>query len=303
MKHKGLRDLVKNRYIYLMTLPALLFSLIFSYLPLAGITMAFQDFNPIKGIFGSEFIGLRNFEFFFRGRDWFTVTFNTVFLNLLFIGFGTLLSITLAIMLSELGKSLFVRGMQSIMILPNFISWPIVGLFSVAFLTADTGTLDGLMKGLGISDAYMESSIWPVILLFFSLWKGAGFGAIVYLAAIAGIDRGLYEAAKIDGASRLQCIFRITLPMLKSTIIMLFLLALGGIFSGTLDMVYSLVGDNSFLFPTTDTIDTYVFRALRTQGSFGMSQAVALYQSIIGFILVVLSNQLVKKFDKDSSIF
>ncbi|OUS78336.1 hypothetical protein B1748_02535 [Paenibacillus sp. MY03] len=286
-----------------MTLPALLFSLIFSYLPLAGITMAFQDFNPIKGIFGSEFIGLRNFEFFFRGRDWFTVTFNTVFLNLLFIGFGTLLSITLAIMLSELGKSLFVRGMQSIMILPNFISWPIVGLFSVAFLTADTGTLDGLMKGLGISDAYMESSIWPVILLFFSLWKGAGFGAIVYLAAIAGIDRGLYEAAKIDGASRLQCIFRITLPMLKSTIIMLFLLALGGIFSGTLDMVYSLVGDNSFLFPTTDTIDTYVFRALRTQGSFGMSQAVALYQSIIGFILVVLSNQLVKKFDKDSSIF
>ncbi len=303
MKHKGLRDLVKNRYIYLMTLPALLFSLIFSYLPLAGITMAFQDFNPIKGIFGSEFIGLRNFEFFFRGRDWFTVTFNTVFLNLLFIGFGTLLSITLAIMLSELGKSLFVRGMQSIMILPNFISWPIVGLFSVAFLTADTGTLDGLMKWLGISDAYMESSIWPVILLFFSLWKGAGFGAIVYLAAIAGIDRGLYEAAKIDGASRLQCIFRITLPMLKSTIIMLFLLALGGIFSGTLDMVYSLVGDNSFLFPTTDTIDTYVFRALRTQGSFGMSQAVALYQSIIGFILVVLSNQLVKKFDKDSSIF
>ncbi|GBG11671.1 sugar ABC transporter permease [Paenibacillus agaridevorans] len=265
--------------------------------------MAFQDFNPIKGIFGSEFIGLRNFEFFFRGRDWFTVTFNTVFLNLLFIGFGTLLSITLAIMLSELGKSLFVRGMQSIMILPNFISWPIVGLFSVAFLTADTGTLDGLMKWLGISDAYMESSIWPVILLFFSLWKGTGFGAIVYLAAIAGIDRGLYEAAKIDGASRLQCIFRITLPMLKSTIIMLFLLALGGIFSGTLDMVYSLVGDNSFLFPTTDTIDTYVFRALRTQGSFGMSQAVALYQSIIGFILVVLSNQLVKKFDKDSSIF
>ncbi|WP_260405322.1 ABC transporter permease [Paenibacillus sp. 598K] len=294
---------MKHRYIYLMALPALLFSLIFSYLPLAGIVMAFQDFHPIKGIFGSEFIGLRNFEFFFRGRDWFTVTFNTVFLNLLFIGFGTVLSITLAIMLSELGKGLLVRGMQSIMILPNFISWPIVGLFSVAFLTADSGTLDGLLDWLGISDAYMEYSIWPAILLFFSLWKGAGFGAIVYLAAIAGIDKGLYEAAKIDGASRLQCIFRITLPMLKSTIIMLFLLALGGIFSGTLDMVYSLVGDNSFLFPTTDTIDTYVFRALRTQGSFGMSQAVALYQSIIGFILVVLSNQLVKKFDKDSSIF
>lgn len=303
MKHEGIRDLAKNRYIYLMTLPALLFSLIFSYLPLAGIAIAFQDFNPIKGVFGSEFIGFRNFEFFFRGQDWFIVTFNTVFLNILFIGFGTLLSITLAIMLSELGKSLFVRGMQSIMILPNFISWPIVGLFSVAFLTADTGTLDGLMKGLGISDAYMDSSIWPVILLLFSLWKGAGFGAIVYLAAIAGIDKGLYEAAKIDGASRLQCIFRITLPMLKSTIIMLFLLALGGIFSGTLDMIYSLVGDNSFLFPTTDTIDTYVFRTLRTQGSFGMSQAIALYQSIIGFILVLLSNQLVKKFDKDSSIF
>lgn len=286
-----------------MTLPALLFSLIFSYFPLAGIAIAFQDFKPIKGVFGSDFIGFRNFEFFFRGRDWFTVTFNTVFLNLMFIGFGTLLSISLAIMLSELGRNLLVRGMQSLMILPNFISWPIVGLFSVAFLTAGTGTLDGFLNGLGVSDAYMEASIWPYILLFFSLWKGAGFGAIVYLAAIAGIDKGLYEAARIDGASRLQCIFRITLPMLKSTIIMLFLLALGGMFSGTLDMVYSLVGDNPFLFSTTDTIDTYVFRSLRTQGSFGMSQAIALYQSIIGFILVVLSNQLVKRFDKDSSIF
>jgi len=223
----------------------------------------------------------------------------------MFIFTGTLLSLTLAIMLTELGKNAAVRFMQSIMILPNFISWPIVGLFSVAFFTADSGVINLFLTSIGSKtiDFYTNAEIWPLILVLLNLWKTAGFGAIVYMAAIIGIDKELYEAARIDGASRVQSIFRITLPLLKSTIVMLFLLSLGGIFGGNLDMIFSLVGDNTFLTSRTDTIDTYVFRALRTSGSLGMTQAIALYQSVVGFILVVAANKLAGKLDKDSALF
>jgi len=305
MRNKGLRDLVYNRYLYLLAVPAILFSIIFAYLPMIGVVIAFQDFNPIKGLWGSTWIGLKNFAFFFRGQDWLIITYNTVFFNLMFIFTGTLLSLTLAIMLTELGKNAAVRFMQSIMILPNFISWPIVGLFSVAFFTADSGVINLFLTSIGSKtiDFYTNAEIWPLILVLLNLWKTAGFGAIVYMAAIIGIDKELYEAARIDGASRVQSIFRITLPLLKSTIVMLFLLSLGGIFGGNLDMIFSLVGDNTFLTSRTDTIDTYVFRALRTSGSLGMTQAIALYQSVVGFILVVAANKLAGKLDKDSALF
>ncbi|MNI38381.1 putative multiple-sugar transport system permease YteP [compost metagenome] len=302
---KGLRDLVINRYLYLMAVPAILFSIIFAYLPMVGVAIAFQDFNPIKGLWKSKWIGFDNFKFFFRGQDWMVITFNTVFYNVMFIITGTLLSLTLAIMLTELGKNVAVKLIQSVMVLPNFISWPIVGLFSVAFFTADTGAINQFLTSIGWDtiDFYTNPEIWPPILVSMNLWKTAGFGAIVYMAAIVGIDKELYEAARIDGASRLQSIFRITLPILKSTIVMLFLLSLGGIFGGNLDMIFSLVGDNSFLASRTDTIDTYVFRALRTSGSLGMTQAIALYQSVVGFILVITANKIAGKLDKDSALF
>ncbi|WP_058303005.1 ABC transporter permease [Gorillibacterium timonense] len=305
IKHKGLHDLVYNRYLYALAIPAVIFSIIFAYLPMIGISIAFMNFNPLKGIFHSPWVGLENFRFFFRGSDWLVITRNTVLYNVAFIATGTILSLTLAIMLTELGRNLFVRVMQSVMILPNFISWPIIGLFTVAFFTADTGVLAHFFTSLGLPQVsfYTNSHVWPWILVIMNLWKTAGFGAIVYMAAIVGIDKELYEAARIDGASRFSCIFRITLPLLKSTIVVLFLLSLGNIFGGNLDMIYSLVGDNSFLFPTTDTIDTYVFRALRTTGSMGMTQAIALYQSLVGFVLVVAANKLASKLDKDSALF
>ncbi|GGD84028.1 ABC transporter permease [Paenibacillus nasutitermitis] len=305
IRNKGLRDLINNRYLYLLAIPAVLFSIIFAYLPMVGVLIAFQDFNPIKGLWHSEWIGLDNFKFFFRGQEWMTITYNTVFFNIMFIITGTILSLALAVMLTELGKSIVVRVMQSVMILPNFISWPIVGLFSVAFFTADTGVINQFLSTIGAStiDFYTNESIWPPILVVLNLWKTAGFGAIVYMAAIVGIDKEMYEAARMDGASRLQCIFRITLPMLKSTIVMLFLLSLGNIFGGNLDMIYSLVGDNTFLTDRTDTIDIYVFRALRTSGSLGMTQAIALYQSVIGFILVITANKIAGKLDKESALF
>jgi len=305
IRNKGLRDLINNRYLYLLAIPAVLFSIIFAYLPMVGVLIAFQDFNPIKGLWHSDWIGLDNFKFFFRGQEWMTITYNTVFFNIMFIITGTILSLALAVMLTELGKSVVVRVMQSVMILPNFISWPIVGLFSVAFFTADTGVINQFLSTIGVStiDFYTNESVWPPILVVLNLWKTAGFGAIVYMAAIVGIDKEMYEAARMDGASRLQCIFRITLPMLKSTIVMLFLLSLGNIFGGNLDMIYSLVGDNTFLTDRTDTIDIYVFRALRTSGSLGMTQAIALYQSVIGFILVITANKIAGKLDKESALF
>ncbi|QGR00268.1 sugar ABC transporter permease [Paenibacillus psychroresistens] len=305
MKHRGIRDLVVNRYLYLLALPAILFSLLFSYTPLIGIMIAFEDFNPMRGLFHSKFVGLDNFKFFFRGEDWLIITLNTVYFNFLFIITGTVVALALAIILTELGKNYFIRSMQSVMILPYFISWPIVGLFSVAFFTADTGTVNQLLKALSLQpvEFYSTPYVWPFIFVLANLWKGAGFSAIIYMAAIIGIDKELYEAARMDGATRMQCIFRITLPMLKSTIIMLFLLSLGSIFVGNMELIYSFIGDNPLLFRTTDTIDIYVFRGLRNSGSLGMSQAIALYQSIVGFLLVVCSNTLTKKLDKDSAIF
>ncbi|MCL6459554.1 MAG: ABC transporter permease subunit, partial [Gorillibacterium sp.] len=259
----------------------------------------------MQGLWHSDWVGLNNFKFFFRGQDWLTITYNTVFFNLAFIITGTILSLSLAIMLTELGKNVAVRVMQSVMILPNFISWPIIGLFSVAFFSADTGVINQLLTSLGLTniDFYTDQSVWPPILILLNLWKTAGFGAIVYMAAIVGIDKELYEAARIDGASRFQSIFKITLPLLKSTIVLLFLLSLGNIFGGNLDMIYSLVGDNTFLVNRTDTIDTYVFRSLRTSGSLGMTQAIALYQSLVGFILVVTANTVAGKIDKESALF
>ena len=305
IRSNGLRDLIYNRYLYLLALPAIIFSIIFAYLPMIGVVIAFQDFNPIKGLWGSAWIGLKNFKFFFRGQDWLLITYNTVFFNVMFIITGTIAALTLAIMLTELGRNTIVRFMQSIMILPNFISWPIVGLFSVAFFTADTGVVNKLLTYIGADTIqfYTNAGAWPLILVLMNLWKSAGFGAIVYMAAIVGIDKEMYEAARIDGASRLQCIFRITLPMIKSTIVMLFLLSLGGIFGGNMEMIFSLVGDNPFLASRTDTIDIYVFRALRTSGSLGMTQAIALYQSVVGFILVMVANKVASKLDKDSALF
>lgn len=305
IRHQGRMDLYRNKYLYMLAIPAVLFSIVFAYLPLIGVVIAFQDFNPIKGLFHSDWIGFDNFRFFFRGQDWLIITANTVTFNILFIITGTIMSLTLAIMLTELGKNVVVRSIQSVMILPNFISWPIIGLFAVTFFSAETGVVNKFLNYFGMQaiNFYTDAQVWPPIFVIMNLWKTAGFGAIVYMAAIVGIDKELYEAARIDGASRFQSIFRITLPMLKTTTSMLFLLSLGNIFGGNLEMIYSLVGDNSFLFSTTDTIDTYVFRSLRTVGSLGMTQAIALYQSIVGFIIVIVANKVAGKLDKDSALF
>jgi len=296
----------KNIFLYLLVLPGIVYFVIFKYLPMIGVIIAFQDYSFVKGFFGSKFVGLKNFEFFFTSLDCWQVTFNTIYLNILFIFTGLIFSVLIALVLSEISGKIFKKVTQSIVILPHFISWPLVSMFTFALFTYNVGVINQqILKPLNIDPVnfYQTPGIWPIILVCMKIWKGAGFGSIVYLAAIAGIDQEIYEAAKIDGASRIQCIMKITLPQLRSTAVLLTILSIGGIFHGDLGMIYALVGDNSFLYPTTDVIDTYVYRQLRQMSNVSMSAAVGLYQSLVGFILVNLSNLLAKKVEPDSAIF
>lgn len=300
-----LRELAKHKYLYALTLPGILFYLVFAYLPIFGIVIAFQDFNPIKGIFGSSFVGLKNFRFLLYSNEAFRVVLNTLFLNALFIVTGLFMQIATSILIAEIGGKLFKKVAQSMLLLPHFLSWVIISTFSLALFSTDEGFINYALSLLGISpiNFYQDASVWPALLVLLKIWKATGFGTVIYLAAIASIDQEIYEAAKIDGASRLQAVFSITLPLLKNTTFVLLIISVGGIFYGDFGMIYALVGDNPMLRSTTDVIDTYVYRALRINNDMGSSSAVGLFQSVLGFIMVLATNSLVKKYQKDAALF
>ncbi|MGO4271742.1 ABC transporter permease, partial [Paenibacillus sp. TAF58] len=300
-----LQEMKKNYLLYLMALPGMLVIFVFSYLPMGGIVIAFQNFNPIKGITGSDFVGLRNFRFFIESNDTIKVIFNTLFLNSLFILCGTIASVAIAVMFSEISGKWFKRISQTLVTLPNFLSWTVIAMFSVSLFSADTGMINKFLGAFGISplSLYSEPAYWPLLLVLLKIWQGAGFGSIVYLATITGINPEVYESASIDGATRWDKIRFITLPLLKPTVILMVLLAMGGIFYGDFGMIYALVGRNVALYPTTDVIDTYVFRALMDLGDMSMAAAVGFFQSLVGFILVVTVNQLAKKLSPESALF
>ncbi|MBW5445203.1 ABC transporter permease subunit [Cohnella sp. CFH 77786] len=308
-KKTFLSDVKQNFYLYLLVFPGVLYFVIFQYLPMVGIIVAFQDFNVMKGLFHSEFVGLKNFQYFFTSKDWLVVTWNTVYLNLLFLFTGLFFSILIALVLSEINSKYFKKVTQSVVILPHFISWTLVSMFVFALLSTEVGFINAVLKTLGFIQEgqeinfYSNPSLWVGILIVLKIWKGAGFGSVIYLAAIAGIDQEIYEAAKIDGASRMQCITKITLPQLKTTVVLLTLFGIGGIFYGDLGMIYAIVGDNPFLYETTDVIDTYVFRMLRQMNDISMSAAIGLYQSLVGLVIVFIANYFAKKYDSDSAIF
>ncbi len=300
-----LYDLKHNKFLLLMLVPGILFFVVFAYLPMIGIVIAFQDFSAAKGILGSKFVGFENFRFFLGSPDSFRVTFNTLFLNVLFILSSMVVSILIALMLSEVNNKWFKKGTQSLVILPHFISWAVIGLLAEAFLSSDTGFINRTLQSMGLEQIsfYKDAAIWPGILTFLNIWQGAGFGSIVYLAAITGIDQEIYEAARIDGSTKLQSIWYITLPLLRSTAVLLLIMSVGKIFNGNFGMIYALVGGNTLLYPTTDIIDTYVYRQLMELGDLGMSSAVGLYQSVLGFIMVNIANWVTRKLSPDSAIF
>lgn len=306
MSKKGFcHKLKKYRGLLLMLLPATLYTILFSYIPMGGVVLAFKDYNYADGIFGSPWSGWDNFRFFFSSGQAFKVTRNTLLYNMSFIVVNTSLQIVVAILLSEIKGRYYRKVAQSLMFLPYFISWVIVSVIAFNFLSYDYGLINSVLNRLGAEkfDFYGTPGIWIPILIFFSAWKSIGYGSVLYLAAIMGIGAEIYEAAEIDGANVFQRIFRITLPSLVPMLVILTLLAIGGIFRGNFDMFYQLIGSNGGLFDYTDVIDTFTFRALINSNDVGMAAASGLYQSLFCFVTILGANYLVKKYDKDYSLF
>lgn len=298
-------ELVKKRVMFLMLLPTVLFFLIFSYIPMPGAYVAFVDYNINKGIFGSNFIGLKNFEFLAKTGQLWTITKNTLLYNLAFLLVGNLTQIVLAIMLSEVKCKWFKKLSQSVILLPYFISMVIVGYFAYNLFNYDYGFINSLLNSLGFESHqfYSDQGIWKYIIVAFKVWNGTGYGMIIYLATITGIGGDIYEAAALDGARATQRIRYITLPLLKPTAILLILFGLGGILKGSFDLFYNLIGNNSILYAQTDIIDTYVFRSLMGQFNFSLSAAVGFYQSLFGLFFVLTVNLIVKKIEPEYALF
>lgn len=290
----------------LIAAPGILYLLINNYIPMLGVFLAFKDFNYMKGVFGSDWCGFKNFEFLFKTKDAFIMTRNTLVYNAVFIVIGTVFAIFVAILLSELGERLRTKFFQASLLLPNLLSWVIIGIVGYAFLNADNGFLDKtVLPALGLDPVawYSTPKYWPFILLLVFLWKNTGYTSIIYMAGIAGINKEIYESAQLDGAGKLKQIWYITLPMLKPTVIITTLMMVGRIFYSDFGLFYQVPQNSGPLINVTQTIDTYVYRGLMTTSNIGMSSAAGVYQSIVGFILVVSANLVVRKLDSDSALF
>lgn len=299
------RKVRNNRTLLFMCLPAVAFFIIFSYCPLPGVYIAFTNYNFRDGIFGSPFVGLKNFEFLIKSGQLWMLTKNTILYNLVFILLGNVLQISLAVMLNEIQSKWFKKVSQTMMFLPYFISAVLIGAIMFNILNYDTGALNTLIRETGGNPVkiYSMAGVWPFIIVFCQMWQQTGYGSVVYFAAICGIEAGIVEAAEVDGANSWQKIRYIILPSLKPTFIILLLFSLGGIMKGNFGLFWNLVGTNSQLFSTTDIIETAVYRMMMSQNNFSTSSAVGLYQSMFGFVLVMFSNWVVKRIDPDYALF
>lgn len=299
------REIRTNRYIYLMMVPGLLFLFVFSYMPLSGYLLAFKDYSLQKGIWGSPFVGLKNFQFFFSTRDWLPITLNTLYLNALFILFGMGFAVVLAVLLSEVQRTWLKRLLQSGVFLPYFVSWMVVQQMMYAMLASQQGLLTQAILALtGKSVSfYATPGYWRAILTFVYVWRFSGYYAVIFIGAVTSIDPAYYESAVIDGASRLQMVFRITLPLIRKTVLVMMLMATGRIFYGDTGMLYGLIGDNSLLYSTTDVIDTYAYRAMRQTNSFSMSSAITVCQAGMGVLTILLFNWIARRIEPDARLF
>ncbi len=299
------KEIRANRYLYVLALPGILFLIIFAYVPFIGHVLAFEDFNLTTGLLHSKFVGFANFKFFFGGRDWITVTRNTVLLNARFLGIGLTFSLLLAVFINEMRNVTVKKLSQSFVFLPFFISWQVISIMIYAVLNSSTGFLAEVFNAVGLKPVnwYGRPELWPAILTLANIFKYAGYNSIIFLATIVGISEELFESARIDGASRFQQVTRITLPLLRPIFIIMLLMGIGRIFYGDFGMIYGIVADNGVLFPTTDVIDTYSYRTLRQVGNLSMSSAVVLYQSIMGLLTIIVFNWIVRRIEPDVRLF
>lgn len=292
-----------DRQLLLMSLPALIKIFIFSYLPMVGIVIAFQDYKPKTGFF-SEFIGFRNFEYLIASPNFYQILANTLFLNILFIFTGLIVALALALLLFEISNKLFMKFAQTAMFFPYFISWTVAALILVSLLDSQGLITSLIEKVTGETiQFYMESKYWPLILTLSNIWKGAGVSAIVYYATLMNADKSIYEAAEIDGANRFQKMMHISLPYLKTMVMVMTIMSFGNILHVDFNMIYFLTKNSGPLYPTTDVIDTYVFRALRQEGDFAITAAIGLMQSVVGLVFSVIVNKISKKIEPQSALF
>lgn len=305
---KFLEYVRQNWILFFLGAPAVILIFLFSYIPMFGTVIAFEDYSP-RTMFLSPFVGLRNFRILFETPLFGRLVRNTLLLNFMFIIATMFFSVMTALLLNEVRLTLFKRVNQSVMYLPFFMGWSIVAMVLYGLIDYQVGTVNSLLTRFGLDRVIItdNANLWPWILTIIRVWKGTGSGCIIYLAALTGIDPQLYEAAAIDGAGRWQRMLYVSLPGIIPIIILLVLLDIGRIFYGDIGMIYAVIGDRAQLFPTTDVIDTYILRALRSNSNYGFSAAAGLLQSVLGFICIFGSNLLVKKYSQmqgeDYSLF
>ncbi|MDQ8736467.1 ABC transporter permease subunit [Paenibacillus sp. LHD-38] len=307
---RWLKLVSRNKALLLMVLPGTVWFFFFSYLPMPGAIIAFKDYKFsrdgfLASIIQSEWLGFKNFEFLFKTEDAYIIVRNTLLYNSIFIILGTTLAVTVAIVIHEIANKKMAKIYQTGMFLPHFLSYVIVSYFVFSFLSVDKGVLNQLLQYFGVDPIYWysETKYWPYILTIVNLWKGVGYGSVVYLAAIVGIDKSYFEAAMIDGASKWQQIRKITIPMIMPIIMIMFILAVGGIFRADFGLFYQVPRDTGALYPVTNVIDTFVYRGLKVTGNIGMSTAAGLYQAVVGLVLVLATNFIIRKINKEQALF
>ncbi len=304
--YRFLRTMWKYRYLTLMLVPTTLVLLMNNYLPMFGVFIAFKNINYIDGIWGSPWVGFKNFEFLFTSGSLWRIARNTVGYSLGFMAINLVLSVIIAVAITEIRNKWLAKSYQTFFIMPYFLSMVIVSYLVYAFLNPEKGFMNNtIIEWLGMERVfwYSDKEYWPYILTFVNAWKGVGIGAVIYIAAIAGIDPEYYEAAVIDGASKWRQIFHITLPTIRPIIIIITILNMGHVFNSDFGLFYQVPLNSGSLYPVTDTVDTYVYRVLKELNDIGMSSAAALVQSVLGFLLVLFTNAGVRKIDKDQALF
>ena len=290
---------------YLMVLPGLIYMVCNNYIPMFGIIIAFKKYSFRKGLLGSEWVGLDNFKYLFTSDTASTIIRNTIGYNVIFMILGTVIPIAVAILLNEITRKKLQTVYQTIILLPFLISWVVVSYLVFAFLSAENGFFNSILNSFGMESInwYMEPKYWPFILIFVNVWKGTGYSVIVYMASLVGISQEYYEAAKIDGASKWHQVRYITLPLLKPTVITLTVMSIGRIFASDFGLFYQIPKNSGALYSTTQTIDVFVYNALMRNSDYGMSSAASVFQSVVGFALVLITNAIVRKYHRDSALF
>ena len=301
---KKMNKFKKNFSLLILALPGLATLILFRYSPMFGLILPFKNYQYDKGLFGSDWCGFDNFKYLVSSNDVFRATINTTLYNFGFIITGIVLGIFIALLLNEL-SSRFVKIYHTVLYIPHFVSWVVAAYIINVLLNVDNGIFNHILETFGREPIqwYSESKYWPLIIFVSNIWKTIGSSAVMYYAALVGISPEYYEAAKMDGASKLQCIFRISIPMIKNVIIVLFIMNVGKIMFADFGLFYNVPMNSPLLYSTTDVLDTYVYRSLMNLGDIGMSSAAAFYQSVIGFILVMATNMICKKLDPDSGLF